>query len=188
MINNKFNDLYNLEITDDRIQSYFKSLGDNYIVKESPGYDYINYLENGISFCFRNKKLQCVYLYNDNIQGFKQYKESLPFNLNWKMHNTDIVHIFGDSKIKGGGPRASNIWIAYERLGIEFNFLNKAWEDLENPIIFISLFEKTATSFCNVCLNDISNLSKCDKCDILQYCSEKCKNIHISFHKKYCNN
>jgi hypothetical protein len=187
MINNKFNELLDLEITDQRIQDCLKTYGDKYTVKEMPGYVYLNYFDIGISFCFKQNKLECVYFYNDCINGYKQFKDALPIDLNWKLFNKDIVEKFGDSKVKGGGPRASNIWIAYERLGIEFNFLNKIWEDLENPIIHISLFKAKEDNFCSVCLNEIKNVFECDGCSLVRYCSEKCKNMHINFHKKFCS-
>jgi len=185
MLNNIFIDLIDLNIQDEKIQNYIKSLPYEYKVKEIKEYIYINYFEYGLSICFKNKIMDSVILYNEGINGYKQFKENLPYNISWKLKNQDIVCKFGDSKIKGGG-KGSNIWIAYEELGIEFNFLNKSWEDVENPIIFITIFKPKKSNFCSVCLIETNDFFRCDKCTLVRYCNIKCKDVHIKFHNKYC--
>jgi hypothetical protein len=164
----------------------FKSLDSDYKVKEIKNYTYVSFNKEGISFCFKDRVLECIYLYNEGIQGFNFYKSELPYGLNFKFLNRDIISYLGDSKTKGS---ASGIWISYPHLGLELTFLNKVWEDSENPIIFISLFkpEVKALDYCSVCLNNLTQKPlKCSQCDYVAYCSEKCKSVHLPYHNKIC--
>jgi hypothetical protein len=181
-----FFDLLGKNITDTTIQTIIKD-HPNYKVKEIKNFEYVNFNENGMCLCFQEKVLQYVYLYNDNIEGYKQYKGKIPYNVSWDLRNKQIVEKFGDTKSKGGG--SVPIWLAYKRLGVEFTFLGKIWEDLENPIIHICIFIPEDNNECSVCLSEIdtNTLVECNnKCRIVQYCSEKCKSSHISYHLKYC--
>ncbi len=105
------------------------------------------------------------------------------------MVNKNIVEIFGDTPRKEGGKVP--VWLCYDNLGIEFNFLNKSWNDTENPIIFICFFkpvESLKPLCCNMCLKEINeNPFSCEKkCNIVNYCSKQCFNIHEQIHSKYC--
>ena len=185
MLNNIFIDLIDLDIQDENIQKFLKNIPFDYKVKEIKDYIYLNYFEYGLSLCFKNNLLESIILYNQSIHGYKQFNQQLPYNLSWNFKNLDIVSKFGDSKIKGGG-KGSNIWIAYEEHGIEFNFLNKLWDDIENPIIFITLFKPKKNNTCSVCLNEINQIFKCDNCSLIKYCNIKCKGVHIKYHNIYC--
>ena len=44
-----------------------------------------------------------------------------------RMKNQDVVKKFGDTKDKGGGTLP--IWVRYEHIGIEFQFVGKDWND-----------------------------------------------------------
>jgi hypothetical protein len=162
----------------------FKTIGEDYKVKEFKNHIYISFYKEGISFCFNNKILECIYLYNQGIQGYSMYKSKLPYNLDFKMVSKEIIYKFGDTKLKG---KASEIWLSYPHLGIEFTFLNKIWEDSDNPIIFICLFRKVEDSIssCSVCLKDVEKGFSCE-CGYLRYCSTQCQDVHLPFHKKVC--
>lgn len=152
-------------------------------------YFYVTFVDYGFSFCFRNKVLDCIFLYREGYQGFKQFKGEIPYKISWDYKNKNIVEYLGDTKIKQGGN--VQVWLSYPHLGIEFTFLGKSWSDLENPIVMINIFKKENKEiFCSVCLNNIISISeslKCDNnCTIVSYCSSKCKQIHSTFHKQYC--
>jgi hypothetical protein len=162
----------------------FKSISTDYKVKEFKDHTYVNFNSQGISLCFNNKVLECIYLYNEGIQGYGMYKSEIPYGFNFKMVSKEIIYLFGDTKTKG---KASEIWISYPHLGIEFTFLNKIWEDSDNPVIFICLFKKDeiAASYCSVCLKDKVEYI-CEKCKVVRYCSQQCQGIHLPFHNKLC--
>jgi hypothetical protein len=102
------------------------------------------------------------------------------------MVNKNIVEIFGDTINKKGGN--TPVWLSYENLGIEFNFLNSSWSDTANPIIFICIFKPSKNKFnCNLCLKEINEINYCKKkCNKVFYCSSKCLNIHNIIHLNYC--
>jgi len=104
------------------------------------------------------------------------------------MVNKNIVELFGDTPIKKGGNLP--VWLCYEHLGIEFNFLNNSWNDTENPLIFICLFtaDKSKRFNCNLCLNGLSEKTYSCKnnCKMVNYCSQKCYDIHYPLHSKFC--
>ena len=103
-----------------------------------------------------------------------KYPHYLPFCLNFEMVNSQIVKKFGDTKHKGGGNLP--IWIRYEHLGLEFGFLNKDWNDNNNPIVYIKVFKRAEEQTeCTLCLKnlkalELSKLPICEKCG-LAYCS-----------------
>jgi hypothetical protein len=106
-------------------------------------------------------------------------------NISWDHKNMQIVEYLGDTSAKAGGK--TPIWLSYERLGIEITFLGSDWGDVDNPITHVSIFTPTTgIKECSVCLKEVSNINKCDKCLYVAYCSTVCKNAHISFHNKYC--
>jgi hypothetical protein len=192
----KQDDIYNLlgkSIEDDYFQELMKQENLTYISREIKDYLYLSYPEQGISFCFVNKILDCIFLYNEGAFKNKQYKEIIPYNITWKMLNKDIVSKFGDTIKKGGGNVP--IFLNYPRLGIEFNFVGKAWHDVENPLSHINLFKKDLGEElklnCNVCLKSIDSFDDAltckNKCEFIYYCSKKCMDAHISYHLTYCN-
>ena len=158
----------------------------NYKDKENNTFIYLSSLNDGISFCFKNNILDSIFYYNDKIQKYSKYKGKLPYNLSFEEKNVNIVEYLGDTKKKGGGKYP--IFLCYPFLGLEIKFLSPNWNDLQNPIIFICIFPKNnREKYCGVCTNIINNeMFYCNKCKLIFYCSEKCKNIHINFHLKYC--
>ncbi len=107
------------------------------------------------------------------------------------MVNKNIVEIFGDTPKKRGGK--TPIWLCYENLGIEFNFLNCSWNDTENPIIFVCVFKpsKNISKYnCNLCLKEVNKLEFACKnnCNLVNYCSRKCYDIHFPIHFSSCKN
>lgn len=70
------------------------------------------------------------------------------------MKNQDIVKKFGDTKDKGGGTVP--IWIRYEHIGVEFQFVGTNWSDIQNPIEHIKLFSPTKQQTeCTLCLKSL---------------------------------
>lgn len=158
--------------------------------KEIKNYTYVNYMQDGISFCFLNNSLDSYILYNENIHGYKQFKGKLPYNLKWTYVNKNIVEFFGDTKSKGGGTIP--IWLAYDKLGLMITFLGKLWNDTENPITHMQIYKKNIEEeeFCSTCLKPVKDgLSFIcpNKCLLVQYCSENCMKMHINYHLKFCS-
>ena len=164
------------------------------INQKSITYTYVSNYSKGYSLCFENNILNSIFYYNEGIQHFKEYKGVLPYNISLsKMKNVDIVKYLGDTPKKGGGKYP--IYLNYSHLGIEITFLNSNWNDTDNPIIFISIFEKDKSRYyCALCTKQITDnnteLFKCDNksCNIIYYCSLECKSQHIKYHLEYCNN
>ncbi len=55
------------------------------------------------------------------------------------MKNSDIVSKLGEPTKKFGG-NLTNISIGYDRLGIEFTFFTKIWDDNNSPIMFLCFY------------------------------------------------
>ena len=159
-----------------------------YTNKNSSIQTYISNYTLGISLSFEDNILNAIFFYNDNIEKFSKYKGMLPYNLDIeKMKNVNIVEYLGDTPNKGGGKYP--IFLSYKYLGIEITFLGCNWNDLENPIVYISLYKKEENNiFCCVCLKKVNKkYIECDNnCGIVFYCSQKCKDQHIKYHLKYC--
>jgi len=189
------------DLNNNQYTKYFNKLNINelnnnnytdYILKEFKDIKYFSNFDKGISLCFKNDILDSIFLYNENINKFHKYKNKLPYSLNFDMKNVDIIQFLGDTPKKGGGNYP--IFLNYPNLGIEINFIEKDWNDLNNPISFIILFKEKYNNdiYCSVCTKKIeknNNVFKCKNlnCNIVNYCSEKCKNLHINFHLKFCN-
>ena len=186
--NNKFNEYFNKLNINDLINNNNYS---DYKLKEFKNIKYFSNLNKGISLCFKNDILDSIFLYNENIDKFYKYKNKLPYSINFDMKNVDIIQLLGDTPKKGGGNYP--IFLNYPNLRIEINFIGKDWSDLNNTISFIILFNdnKNEELYCSVCTNKImknNNIFKCNnkKYNLVNYCSEKCKNLHIKFHLKLC--
>jgi len=171
-------------ITDPDIQ-YILNSNKSFKTKEISNHLYINFLEEGISLNFLDKRLTTIFFFNEGVHGYKQFKGMLPYKITWEMKNKAIVEKLGDTKIKGGGNVP--VWLAFNNLGIEFSFLGKLWADTENVMTHISLFQKEKSNDCSVCLKEVKTKHICNnKCGLVLYCSEQCKNIHMKFHINYC--
>jgi hypothetical protein len=173
--------------------SIIKELIESYVYerKEIKEYKYLKFKENGFCLCFKNDLLECVFLYNQGVENYNKFSFNLPYKLVWSYTNKTIVEIFGDTKVKQGGNVP--LWLSYPHLGIEFTFLGKSWSDINNPIIFITLFNKEIDNskfICCVCLKEVKDNkpNTCpNDCHLVNYCSIACKDNHLNFHLKYCN-
>ena len=55
------------------------------------------------------------------------------------MTNRDIVFKLREPNRKGGPP-VIGIWIAYDKLGIQFEFEDKDWNNIQNKIELVILY------------------------------------------------
>ena len=186
--NNKYNEFFNKLNINDLIKNNIYS---DYKLKQFKDIKYFSNFNKGISLCFKNDILDSIFLYNENIDKFHRYNNKLPYLINFDMKNVDIIQLLGDTPKKGGGN--CPIFLNYPNLGIEINFIGKDWNDLNNIISFIILFNDNINDdiYCSVCTKKIdknNKIFKCNNknCNLVNYCSEKCKNIHIKFHLKLC--
>jgi hypothetical protein len=115
---------------------------------------YWNIRPLGISLLFKpnhEPKLDSIIVYNEGVDKFKAYQGNLPLGLTLKQNNVDIVKKLGEPDKKGG--HNIPVWISYETKsklpvnnrnkfsGLQFDFANKSFEDLNNPIRTITFFE-----------------------------------------------
>ncbi len=161
--------------------------------KTLKNFTYLSLATEGVSLVFQDGVLNSIYFYNEGIQGFQKYKGSLPY-INLGMKNKEIVEYLGDTINKGGGALMP-IWLVYNQLGLEINFVGKNWTDVDNPISCICLFtsDKSVKKTCSTCTKNVESVEGslgCDRqeCKIVLYCSSTCKKAHIEFHKKHCRN
>ncbi|EPZ31240.1 hypothetical protein ROZALSC1DRAFT_31441 [Rozella allomycis CSF55] len=73
-------------------------------------------------------------------------KEILPFNLSPKMTIKDVVQLVGEPD-KKGGSRMVPIWISYEDMGLQLDFVGSNWEDPNNPLSFVTIFQPLNEKF-----------------------------------------
>lgn len=106
---------------------------------------YLSYKPLGLQFLIlKNQIIDAIFLYNKS-NVFKPYAQVVPHQILLSMSNVDVVKKFGEPSKKGGGGRTGNIWISYEKLGIQFDFQGSDWNDLKNPIQMITLFPTATT-------------------------------------------
>jgi hypothetical protein len=169
-------------------------LTDNKMTKKVlKNFTYLSLLSEGVSLVFQDGIMNSIYFYNEGMQGFKKYKGNIPY-INLEMKNKQIVEFLGDTNNKGGGG-LNPIWLVYNKLGLEINFVGKNWTDIENPISFICLFpnDLSLKKICSTCTKTVENeesILRCEKrdCNVVSYCSSTCKKAHIEFHNKHCKN
>lgn len=148
--------------------------------------EYLSSYDKGISLYFENSKLNSIFYYNEGIEHFHRYKHKIANVIDLSMKNVDIVEYLGDTPKKSGGKYP--ITLCYPYLGLDISFLSSNWNDTDNPITYISLYQrKTDEIYCAVCIKKIiDNVIGCENCKIVHYCSPKCKEVHIQFHLKHC--
>ena len=56
-----------------------------------------------------------------------------------RMMNRDVVQKLGEPSRKGGPPMLP-IWIAYDKLGIQFEFQDRDWNNIQNPIELVVVY------------------------------------------------
>mmetsp|Transcript_53853 Transcript_53853/g.99537 ORF Transcript_53853/g.99537 Transcript_53853/m.99537 type:complete len:253 (+) Transcript_53853:108-866(+) len=134
--------------------------------------------ENGI--------VDVIFLYNQGVQGFEQYKAGpLPEELTWSDVGRDVVQRFGEPSDKFGGGRLA-VGISYDTLGLDVHFVNNTWEDAENPISFIGVFAGVdqCSDLCIRCAKRAK--FHCGRCKQRRYCSSKCQAADWPAHKSDC--
>ncbi|KAG2382462.1 hypothetical protein C9374_005042 [Naegleria lovaniensis] len=116
---------------------------------------YINYYSLGLSIMTKQdmKTIDTVFCYSEKDKTFKPYCGPLPLSLSLKENNVQVLKRFNrEPDAKGGGKyKSTPIWIEFavklestcpKLLDITFNFTNSDWNDLENPIHFLTFFLK----------------------------------------------
>lgn len=185
-----FSSLFNALRTNDIIETLNKIHKPQ--IKSFNNITYMNFYTQGYSLCFKNEALDSVFYYNQDINHYTKYPFALPYRISFDMKNVHIVQHLGDTPKKGGGKEP--IFLSYPHLGIEITFLSSNWNDLDNPIIYISQFViDTNELYCSTCtkkLNQLNSHLTCNNSDclIVNYCNNKCKSHHIKYHLLYCIN
>ena len=68
---------------------------------------YLKDIKNGYELWFNktpDEELSHVTLYNENVDGYHKYNQSLPYGVDFdKCNNTDVIRRFGDTSVKSGG-------------------------------------------------------------------------------------
>jgi len=59
----------------DKLQQFIDDLKND--IRQIKHYKYVNFYEEGISFCLVNDKIESIYIYNQNIMKFNRYFFSL---------------------------------------------------------------------------------------------------------------
>lgn len=62
-------DLLNQNI--DKLQQFIVDLKND--IRQIKQYKYVNFYDDGISFCLVNDKIESIYIYNQNIMKFSRY-------------------------------------------------------------------------------------------------------------------
>ena len=75
-------------------------------------------------------------------QGFGRAHRSLPYSVSISDVNRKIVDKLGEPDSKGS--QCEGVWIAYSSLGLQFDFASKSWEDTNNPITCVTVFQPVA--------------------------------------------
>lgn len=87
--------------------------------------------------------LNSIYFYNDQVDGFKKFQGKLPYQLNFSMNNAKVVSLLGEPAKKNPKNNSTAIWIEYPALGLQVTFVNNSYEDIDNPIAHICIFQKS---------------------------------------------
>lgn len=133
--------------------------------------EYLKACKAGLEGYFKNGLLQHITVYNKYDKSYSEYKDPLPYKLNFQMKGSDIVAKFGEPDKKSGGNQLP-ICIHYERLGLEFTFATNDWNKQDCAIQFICIFQKDPSDLykkCGICQKQ-TTLS-CSKCKLIFYCS-----------------
>jgi hypothetical protein len=124
----------------EEVNEFETSLGSVFTCKEYKDVSYIEYKTKGICLVYEkvNGTLDSIHIYNHGCYGYHMYNGTLPCNLDWKMKNREVVAQLGEPDKKGG--ESIPVWISYESRGIQIDFVNKSFDDVQNPIAFITCF------------------------------------------------
>eukprot|EP00742_Colponemidia_sp_Colp-10_P011237 GILJ01012460.1.p1 GENE.GILJ01012460.1~~GILJ01012460.1.p1 ORF type:complete len:247 (-),score=15.86 GILJ01012460.1:155-895(-) len=166
------------------VSDLFENLGGVTSSKTMKDHEYVNIHNRGVSFCFQHGRLESIIFYNHNVDKFHKFEGHLPHDLSLDDTNVQVVTKLGEPSDKGGGVLP--VWIAYEVLGVQIDFISRSWEDQNNPISHITIFSPLAPDFgmCYVCGKQASK--KCGSCRQVTYCSSTCQRKDWSKHKLQC--
>eukprot|EP01117_Protostelium_nocturnum_P013486 TRINITY_DN5034_c0_g1_i2.p2 TRINITY_DN5034_c0_g1~~TRINITY_DN5034_c0_g1_i2.p2 ORF type:complete len:169 (+),score=79.36 TRINITY_DN5034_c0_g1_i2:29-508(+) len=104
---------------------------------------FINFKEEGISICLDKKtqKIDCIFLYSPyNKDKFSSYEGELPFELNWKMTNKEIVQKFGEPEGKPKASERTHIFVDYQKLGLQIDFLSNDYNNSSNQMTCVCIY------------------------------------------------
>lgn len=103
---------------------------------------YLNFKEEGISFCFKASRLDSIFIYSSyNKDKFLEFKGKLPYGLSWDMNNVNVVQRFGEPSGKPTRSHRIPIYVDYERLGLLIDFVDSSYENLDNRIACICIYQ-----------------------------------------------
>eukprot|EP00435_Cladocopium_sp_Y103_P073487 s72_g43.t2 len=141
----------------------------------------------GVQVRLVSGKADVVFLYNENVEGFNQFRGTLPEGLEWSHESKDVILMLGEPSDKYGGGRFRAVGISYETLGLDIQFKESSWEDQKNPIAFISVFQRLDPShgLCELCGKRAS--FRCGLCKNKRYCSSDCQKKDWLRHQKECS-
>eukprot|EP00931_Biecheleriopsis_adriatica_P102542 TRINITY_DN77496_c0_g1_i1.p1 TRINITY_DN77496_c0_g1~~TRINITY_DN77496_c0_g1_i1.p1 ORF type:complete len:244 (-),score=51.52 TRINITY_DN77496_c0_g1_i1:58-789(-) len=129
-----------------------------------------------------------IFLYSEGVDGFSLFQSGeLPEGLMWSQKSRDVIQLLGEPSDKFGGGRFAAVGISYETLGLDIQFKEKSWDDEQNPIAFVSIFQGLDPShgLCELCGKLAS--FRCGLCKLQRYCSSKCQKADWIKHQKICS-
>jgi len=84
--------------------------------------------------------LDCIFLYNEGVNGFKKYTGVMPQEISWDMNNAKVVSKLGEPSKKPPRGGTIPIFVDYENLGLQIDFKTISYEDRDNPLTCICLY------------------------------------------------
>ena len=100
---------------------------------------YHSWHEQGISFRFdENEILSTIFLYADDVDGFKQYRGELPEELQFSDTREDVENKLGQPKLSGGSG-VIPYWVEYPQKGLGIKYVSKDTEDRRNRISVLTI-------------------------------------------------
>uniref|UniRef100_A0A7S0E4S4 Uncharacterized protein n=1 Tax=Hanusia phi TaxID=3032 RepID=A0A7S0E4S4_9CRYP len=112
--------------------------------KNLPACEYHSCKSRGLQLCFEQlgerSILSAVHFFNEGQEGFSRYPEALPYDLHFDLTNVDVVRKLGEPDGKGG--HHVPVWITYDQKGLQVNFEGFSFEDRQNKIASVILFNK----------------------------------------------
>ncbi|CAE8641593.1 unnamed protein product [Polarella glacialis] len=150
---------------------------------------YLNFKELGLQLRLKpaaDGKVDVVFMYNEGVQGFSGYQGELPEGLEWSFVSRDVVKLLGEPSDKYGGGRFLPVGISYELQGLDIQFADKDWDDGQNPLAYVSVFQALEAhhGMCEVCGKRAT--MRCGLCRNHRYCSSKCQKAEWSKHQLQC--
>eukprot|EP00929_Paragymnodinium_shiwhaense_P069338 TRINITY_DN34983_c0_g1_i1.p1 TRINITY_DN34983_c0_g1~~TRINITY_DN34983_c0_g1_i1.p1 ORF type:complete len:321 (-),score=80.70 TRINITY_DN34983_c0_g1_i1:152-1114(-) len=132
-------------------------------------------------------RVDTAFLYSEGVDGFRAYSSAaLPEGLAWSDVSRDVVMRLGEPSDKWGGGRTP-VSISYETRGLDINFKNKSWDDAQNPLAFIAVFERKSqgADLCAFCGKQAK--FNCSRCRGRRFCSSACQKADWPRHRADCD-